>query len=397
MPDRRRSARIIAGIVLSAVVVTALVCGVKFGLMPGSRGPASTEPNAAITGKSSLLALSSAMRQGDSRAMAQLQERALPPKDGVRQPLGDQEAKDWLDCLSNVRAAYPALGPQARAAATSLACRILDLFAIDPAPASWAEALQPLHDVLEASMADPERLPRVTALNEVGRYWVWIPGRSLLPAEEQILAEWKGGLYGPVVRCLAARDEHTRLAAVACLGALPIDDAALAAVGYVEDSNPDVRRQTLSSFARRNLLLTDEMVLKHLHDQDPVVREMASLILKTRGLSQELISLGGLMYSAKPDQRVSVIPLLKDRADLDPVVWLIQLSRDTEEMVRMSAVAALADHKSPKVQRRLAEMARSDSSAAVRQAASKVVPSAEETTAALPPLPGSPSLNPKAN
>jgi HEAT repeat protein len=211
------------------------------------------------------------------------------------------------------------------------------------------------------------------------------------------LAEWKGGLYGPVVRCLAARDEHTRMAAVACLGALPIDDAALAAVGYLEDSNPDVRRQTLSSFARRNLLLTDEMVLKHLHDQDPVVREMASLILKTRGLSQELISLGGLMYSAKPDQRVSVIPLLKDRADLDPVVWLIQLSRDTEEMVRMSAVAALADHKSPKVQRRLAEMARSDSSAAVRQAASKVVPSAEETTASLPPLPGSPSLNPKAN
>jgi HEAT repeats len=394
MPDRRRSARIIAGIVLSAVVVTALVCGVKFGLMPRSRGPASTEPNAAIAGKSSLLALSSAMGHGDSRAMAQLQERALPPKDGARQPLGDQEAKDWLDCLSSVRTAYPALGPQARAAATSLACRILDMFAVDPAPSSWAEALQPLHDVLEASMADPERLPRVTALNEVARYWVWIPGRSLLSAEEQLLAEWKGGLYGPVVRCLAARDEHTRLAAVACLGALPIDDAALAAVGYVEDSNPDVRRQTLSSFARRNLLLTDEMVLKHLHDQDPVVREMASLILKTRGRSQELISLGGLMYSAKPDLRVSVIPLLKDRADLDPVVWLIQLSRDTEEMVRMSAVRALAEHKSPQVQRRLAEMARSDTSAAVRQAASKVVPSVEETTASLP---GSPSLNPKAN
>ena len=102
---------------------------------------------------------------------------------------------------------------------------------------------------------------------------------------------------------------------------------------------------------------------------------MASLILKTRGLSQEQISLGGLIYSPKPEQRVSVIPLLKDRTDVDPVIWLIQLSRDPEEMVRISAIEALAKHKSPTVQRRLAEMARTDGSEAVRQAAGKVVPS----------------------
>ena len=80
---------------------------------------------------------------------------------------------------------------------------------------------------------------------------------------------------------------------------------------------PTSRRQTLSSFAQRDLLLTDDMLLKHLHDEDAVVREMANLILKTRGLSQELISLGGLIFSPKPDQRVSVIPLLKDRTDVD--------------------------------------------------------------------------------
>ena len=34
---------------------------------------------------------------------------------------------------------------------------------------------------------------------------------------------------------------------------------------------------------------------------------------------------------------------------------------------------------------------------AVRKAAGKLAPSAQETTASLPPLPGSPSLNPKAN
>jgi HEAT repeat protein len=92
-----------------------------------------------------------------------------------------------------------------------------------------------------------------------------------------------------------------------------------------------------------------------------------------------------------------VIPLLKDRADVDPITWLIQLSRDPVEMVRMRSIEALAVHKSPNVQRRLAEMARTDGSEAVRQAAAKVVPADGETTAALPPLPGSRSLNPKAN
>jgi len=42
-------------------------------------------------------------------------------------------------------------------------------------------------------------------------------------------------------------------------------------------------------------------------------------------------------------------------------------------------------------------MARSDQSEAVRKAAGKVVPSPREATASLPPLPGSTSLNPKAN
>jgi hypothetical protein len=104
-----------------------------------------------------------------------------------------------------------------------------------------------------------------------------------------------------------------------------------------------------------------------------------------------------LIFSPTPEQRVSVISLLKNRADLDPVVWLLQLSRDPVEMVRLSAIEALAAHKTPMVQRRLAEMARSDASQAVRQAAGKVVPSTDESTASLPPLPGSSSLNPKAN
>ena len=81
---------------------------------------------------------------------------------------------------------------------------------------------------------------------------------------------------------------------------------------------------------------------------------------------------------------------------LYPVVWLLHLSRDREERVRVSAVEALSSRLSPEVRRRLAEMATSDQSSTVREAASKIVPPPPKT-AALPPLPGSPSLNPKAN
>ena len=132
-----------------------------------------------------------------------------------------------------------------------------------------SNALKPIHDLLTASLCDAEPLPRYTALVEVGRLWVWIPGRSLTPFEEQTLGEWKGAIHVPVVRCLAARDPETRMAAVACLGALPIDSAAVSAVAYVDDPIADVRKQTLSSFSQRNLLLTDEMLFKRLHDDDP--------------------------------------------------------------------------------------------------------------------------------
>jgi HEAT repeat protein len=400
MPERRRASRRVAGILAGAVVITVIGLGVKFGFFGPTRlGTEGSASGAATFNQDSPLSdLNEGVRRGDPHALAFIQQRATPDPDAPRLPLSDDQAGAWVNSLTGLRAGFPRLAAPGRAIAVKVACRILDKFAVEPAPALWIESLKPIHDLLTASLCDAEPLPRYTALVEMSRLWVWIPGRSLTPFEEQTLGEWKGAIHVPVVRCLAAPDPETRMAAVACLGTLPIDNAAMSAVAYVDDPAADVRKQTLSSFAQRNLVLTDDMVLKRLHDDEPSIREMASLILKTRGLSQELISLGGLIYSPKPEQRVSVIPLLKNRTDLDPVIWLIQLSHDRDEMVRMRSIEALAMHKAPNVQRRLAEMARSDGSAAVRQAASKVVPSADgETTAALPPLPGSSSLNPKAN
>ncbi len=399
MPEQRRAGRRVAGILVCAVIVTVTVAGVKLAYF-GAPVPAarSSDPGTvAINENSPLAALSTALRNNDPRALAWIHQRMMPRPNTPLQAVGATESAECIDTLAALRASFPGLGAPGRVMAVTAACRIFDRFAVEPATGRWADALKPLHDLLSASLGDIDPAPRYAALIEISRFWVWIPGRSITPAEEQTLAEWKGGLYGPVLRCLASRDVRTRMAAVGCLGALPIDNAAIAGVAYVDDPNSDVRKQTLSSFSRRNMLLTDEMLLKRLHDQDAAVREMAGLILTTRGLSQELVGLGGLMYSPRPEQRVSVIPLLKDRTDIDPVTWLIQLSRDSVESVRISAIEALARYKSPTVQKRLAEMARSDGSEAVRQAARKVIPTDEETTASLPPLPGSSSLNPKAN
>lgn len=397
MARRRRASRRFAGILAGAVIIAATVFGFRFGFFGAKRdGSPSSGSASGFDDRSALSVLNDGLRNSDPRALAVVQKRVTPQANVCARALSDAEGAELLETLSALRTGFLRFTPTVRATAMSVACRIFDRFAVEPAPASWLQALQPLHDLLTASLADSAQKTRFTALDEIGRLWVWMPGRSLTPVEEQALLDWKGGIHPSVVRCLASPDATTRMAAVACLGTAP-DTAAAPAIAYIDDPNPEVRQQAMVSFSQRSLLLTHDMLFKRLHDENATIREQAGLILKIRGLTQEQISLGGLMYSNKAEQRMSVIPLLKNRTDLDPVVWLIQLSRDPVETVRLSAVEALANHKTPSVQRRLSEMARSDTSEAVRRAAGKFAPSIEETTASLPPLPGSSSLNPKAN
>ena len=398
MPERRRARLWIAGILGGSVLAAAVI----FGFFSRPHGAVTTQGGSAISlgQASSLAVLNQGLRDGDPRALAVFHERLTPKANETRKAISDDEASQWLESLSALRTGFFKFGPPARAAAAMVACGILDKFSAEIAPARWIEALQPVHDILSACLADADSKVRYIALEQVSRLWVWMPGRSLIEAEENSLGNWKEGLHRPVVRCLGSTDISTRIGAIFCLGFLPIDSAAAPAVAYLEDNDSvDVRRQTLVSFAQRPYLLTEDMLLRCLHDSDSTIRETATTVLKARGLNQELISLGGLLVSPKPAQRCSVISLIKNRTDIDQVVWLLQLSHDTDETVRILAVQALAAQTSQtvSVKRRLAEMARFDSSEQVRQTASKFVPSAHEATALLPPLPGSASLNPKAN
>jgi hypothetical protein len=398
MPERRGAGRRFAGILGCAAILAAAIIGIRYGFFGTRSGaPGSGAGTVAIGEESSLTDLGEAARNSDVRALAEIQRRITPAPDTPRKPYTDEEAAGWLRVLNGLRTGFLGLKGPGKVVSVGLACRIFEGFAVEPAPGEWAEVLAPLHDLLSAGLNDSEPNLRAAALDEMARLWVWLPGRSLTPAEETALVRWKEDLYHPVIRCLGMGDARTLTAAIACLGALPIDNAASPAIAYLDNPVAEVRKQTLVSFARRPLLLTDDLLLTRLHDAEPMIREAATSVLKARGLNQEQISLGALIFSPKPQQRMSVIPLLKDRSDVDPAIWLIQLSRDPEEMVRLSAVEAMGPLKSNAAQRRLAEMARSDLSEAVRKAAGKLVAPARESTAALPALPGSAGLNPRAN
>ena len=406
MPGRRRARFWIASVLGLAVVVGAAIGGVHR-YRGGTARPVVVDYGSGTPMK----VLAEGLRQGDTRALAVLYQRLGDPAKTPRTALTDAEAADAIAALEGLRAGFLRFSGYGRGLSMMTATQVLDRFAIEEAPARWTQALPPVHDLVCSGLADPDLDVQVAALREVGRLWSWLPGCSLMHVADGALAAWKQGLHGPVIRCLAdplrggraegeasARDgaaddgaAKVRAAAVACLGLLPIDAAAVPAVAYLEDPHPAVRQQVIVSFAGRRDLLTEDDLLKRLHDQEPAIRESAEIVLTTRGLTADQIGLGKQIFSPKPELRASVIPLLGKRTDIDPMVWLLQLSHDPVESVRIAAAEAMAELFTPEARQRLSEMAETDPSPAVRQAVNQL------ETAALPPLPGSTNLNPKAN
>jgi len=236
-------------------------------------------------------------------------------------------------------------------------------------------------------------------MDEIKALWNWSPGLALSDADLSRIGQWKQGLYLPVVERLLDREPESRLAAVTCLGNLPLDQQAAPAAKLINDKDVRVKVQVLVSFGQRSAILPEEDILPLLHDNfNPAVPDLARRILKGRGLSDELISLGRQVYDPNPAKRIAAIPSLKDRTDIDPTVWLLFLSRDTDESVRLTSLNALAGREQPEVRERMAEMAKFDASKAVKQKAQALLISSRDSTVEnLPPLPTTTGLKMKAN
>jgi hypothetical protein len=334
----------------------------------------------------------------DAAAVLELQKLLAPATDKAAPPskLSEEEATELVSALRDLRKGWSNANPAGKSIIVGCLGRMMSRIAAQPS-AAWSESLVPAREILSMSMTDPNVGVRVAALNVSGQLWSWAPDRSVMELEERLLAEWKEGNYTDARRLLADPTFEGRVAAVMCLAALPLDDKAAPAIELLRDPSWQVRLQVVVSFADRPDLLTTELLLPRLYDFEELA-ELTASILKLRGLKADQVGLAKMLVHGNPRVRESAIPLMLKRDDLDHVVWLLFLSRDGDETVRFQAVGALEGRLTMEARRRLEEMAAKDPSSAVRDAARKLVPaSAETTTAALPPLPGSPSLNPKAN
>ncbi len=401
MPERRRIGIWVTAGALGCLGLAAGLAwkfgGTGSGKVPAAGQAAEAHRAGAIGPNAPLAELAAGLKQGDGMALAVLVNRVASPEGTEARPIPESEGAAWQGVVMGIRAGLPKFSAYGRASAVSALARVLDRYTIEPAPADWLGLLAPSHEVFTLALADPDAGVRIAALNEMPALWVWSPGCDFT-VELDRLASWKEGLHREVVRVLGDREPAVRAAAVSALAALPIDTEAQPAVAYLEDPSPEVRLAVVSGFAQRRALLDEESLLPRLWDSSAAVTAAAEQALKARGLASDQIGLGKMVVHPQTRMRISAVAMVLARTDLDPVVWLLFLSRDADADVRARAVEALAGRDSAQARDRLSEMAVSDPSPDVRQAAARVAPPVDaETTASLPPLPGSPRLNPRAN
>lgn len=396
---RRMRLWIIAGPVGLAVLGALAFWMTRHRVKPGEE-PARTETVARqtpINAESPLPQLAKALKDADGMALAVLAKRLADKPDGSVDPIPTDESPQWLAVVENLRGAFPKFSPYGRGTAVAVVSRVFNRYTREPAPLDSPTALGPALDLFSAALGDTQPGVRIAALQAVSGLWSWAPGHEMLTIEVENIAHWKESLHTLAIRALADREPKVRAAAVTCLSALPLDDQARPAVAYIQDASPEVRYAVLDGFKMRRMLLSDEQILPLLYDKFAGIDQVAEEVLKLRGLTPSQIGLGKMVASPTPRVRASVIEMLADHPDVDPVVWLMFLSRDKEPSVRAKAVEALAKQKSPRAKERLSEMAASDPEPSVRTAAAKAAPPVKDVTASLPPLPGSARLNPKAN
>lgn len=351
-------------------------------------------PAQPLTARAGLLA------QGDAESLVQANHalRATSESDqgesDSAEPLTEDQLNAWLDDLAGLGSGFRRFGPVDRSRVMELVGVGLDRMTVSPVPDRWIEALTPSAELLTVGLADASPAVRAGAVEVLGRVWAWQPGAPIWPDAERTVATWKNRLHTPLVALLDDPEPGVRLATVIALGKLPIDAMAEPAMARIADDVPAVRMQVLTSFAHRRDVLTDDAVLPLLFDPESPVALAAQFVLKARGLDDDLIGLAKLLHHPRAELRASAIAQIERRDDIDPIVWLDRLSRDEDETVRSEAMEALSRLSSPDARRRLAEMAGSDPSPTIRDAARRVL---DDLTADLPPLPGSPDLYPRAN
>ncbi len=115
-----------------------------------------------------------------------------------------------------------------------------------------------------------------------------------------------------------------------------------------------------------------EVLMRWLHSADPTVAARAEAALRRRGFTDVHVELARRLFDADPAVRVDLARTLPKLTSVDPVPWLLWLSRDPRVEVRLAAIGLMATTADPALLARVRQMARDDSDASVQHVARKL-------------------------
>jgi HEAT repeat protein len=222
---------------------------------------------------------------------------------------------------------------------------------------------------------DPRRRAFAHAFADAGPRFS-TPGRSaaldLLPgivasSDPEVIEQLKGMI------ATAAKSESIDLRVQAVAAALtPGLDALDAIVPLISDPEAAVRRAAILALGPvrdgATPALSDDELIRCLHDSDSEVRTLCEMSLRGRGRSARDIQLGRRYTAPDPAERQKLLNDLADEDHLDVTVWLERLTADPDPAVRAGA-ARVAVERHADLSVRLDQMSRTDPDGTVRRIA----------------------------
>jgi HEAT repeats len=171
----------------------------------------------------------------------------------------------------------------------------------------------------------------------------------------------------------AAKSESVGLRVQAVAAAMRPDiDALDAIVPLLNDPEAEVRRAAILALGSvrdgSTAVVSDEELLRCLHDSDLEVRRLCEMGLRSRGRTPRDIFLGRRYTAPDPAERQKLLLDLADEENLDVTVWLERLTSDADPAVRAGAARVAVERKAD-LRDRLEQMSHSDPDGTVRRIA----------------------------
>lgn len=115
-----------------------------------------------------------------------------------------------------------------------------------------------------------------------------------------------------------------------------------------------------------------DVLMRWLHSADATVAARAEAVLRRRGFTDVQVELARRLFDADTAVRIELARTLPRLTSIDPVPWLLWLSRDPAAEVRLAAISLMATTGDPALHARIRQMAREDSDAAVQRVARRL-------------------------